>query len=311
MQHGAEGTAGQRHGARTRGRGDEAGPVGVREEHVVVLGEEAGRRRDVRVGPRRIGEVEELAAGAVPERHETRSQPLDHLADPRQAAPRRHVRDRCRAERAQVAQHDVVERRPFRERVAEPRLGCGRRHLRGAPPEPPRRHLDERQLAATRVRERGRIEVWEPLRECEAELAPGEWPLREELSGVVEDRPEIDALEGRGELRVPCELGVEHRLHQGPEGQAIAGRDEMDRRPHHRRAYDGAIRQELRERLRPEPVEARPEGDVGVAGHLGLEPDEALGRLERCQLRAPEQQLSSQRRPPEGARAEGPRGHAG
>ena len=155
------------------------------------------------------------------------------------------------------------------------------------------------------------IEVREPLRECGAELASGERPLREELPRVVEDRPEVDSVEGRRELRVPCELGVEHRLHQRPEGQAIAGRDEMDRRPHHGRAHDGAIRQELRERLRPEPVEARPESDVRVAGHLGLEPDEVLGRLERCQLRALEQQLSSQRRAAEGARAERLRGHAG
>ena len=151
----------------------------------------------------------------------------------------------------------------------------------------------------------------EPLRECGAELASGERPFREELPRVVEDRPEVDSVEGRRELRVPCELGVEHRLHQRPEGQAIDGRDEMDRRPHHGRAHDRAIRQELRERFRPEPVEARPESDVRVAGHLGLEPDEVLGRVERCQLRALEQQLARERRPSEGARAERLRGHAG
>ena len=161
----------------------------------------SGRKRvgagTCRVGPRSVGEVEELAAGVVPERHETRPEPLDHRAHPRQAAPRRHVRDRRRAERAQVAQHDVVERRPFRERAPEPRLGGRRRHLRRAPPEPARRHLDERQLAAARVRERGRIEVREPLRECGAELAPGERPFREELPRMVEDRPEVDSVEGR------------------------------------------------------------------------------------------------------------------
>ena len=151
----------------------------------------------------------------------------------------------------------------------------------------------------------------EPLRQCGAELAPGERPLREQLPSMVENRPEVDSGERRRELAMTCELGVEHRLHQRPERQAIAGRDEVDRRPHHGRAHDGAIRQELRERLRPEPVEARPEGDVRVAGHLRLKPDQMLDRLERCQLRALEQQLPSERRAAEGARAERLRGHAG
>jgi hypothetical protein len=50
----------------------------VSEQHVVVLAEEAHRRRCVGVGPRRVGQVEELLAVLVGEGHEPRAQPFDH-----------------------------------------------------------------------------------------------------------------------------------------------------------------------------------------------------------------------------------------
>ena len=48
------------------------------EEDVVVLAEEAHRRRDVRVGPRRIGKVEELSAALVAEDDQAVAEPLEH-----------------------------------------------------------------------------------------------------------------------------------------------------------------------------------------------------------------------------------------
>ncbi len=55
----------------------DAGAVGVRQEQIVELGEQPGRRREcVLVGPGRVGRVEELDAVLVAERHEAGPQPL-------------------------------------------------------------------------------------------------------------------------------------------------------------------------------------------------------------------------------------------
>ena len=92
-------------------RRDEPATIVVREEHVVVFGQEANRRRRARIGARRVGEVEELATAVVAECDELGPQPFDHLAQAGQSAPRRHVGDRRRPERGEVAQHHVFERR--------------------------------------------------------------------------------------------------------------------------------------------------------------------------------------------------------
>ena len=86
--------------------------VGVRQQHVVVLGQEAHRRRRVGIGPRRVGQVEQLAAALVAERRAAaaaaartpRRMPVsrDHAVD---------VGGRRRAEGGEVAEHDLVDRR--------------------------------------------------------------------------------------------------------------------------------------------------------------------------------------------------------
>ena len=85
--------------------GDHARAVGVGEQQVVVLGQEAGRRGRLGVGPGRIGQVEQLAALLVGERAQPRSQPVDHLAHAGEARPRPDVGDRGGAERGEVAEH--------------------------------------------------------------------------------------------------------------------------------------------------------------------------------------------------------------
>ena len=132
-------------------------PLGVREQDVVVLGQEADGRRRLRIGPRRVGQVEELAAVLVAEGPQARPEALDDLAQPGQPAPGRHVGDGRRAERGEVPEHDVVERRPARERTAEPRLGGREPDLRRRAPDAAGRHLDEREPAATGEGERRRV----------------------------------------------------------------------------------------------------------------------------------------------------------
>ena len=102
------------------GRRDHAG--GRRgTEDVVVLGQEA-HRRGRRGRPRGVGEVEELHAALVAEGAQAGPQALHHLAQPRQPAPRLHVADRGRAEGAEVAEHEVIERRRLLQPAAEERL---------------------------------------------------------------------------------------------------------------------------------------------------------------------------------------------
>jgi hypothetical protein len=112
--------------------------VGVCEQHVVVLGQEARRRRRRRVGQRRAGHVEQLAPGLVGERHEPRPQPLEHRAQPGEAGPRAHVGRRRRPERGEVTQHDRVAQL-LRAEAVEPRPQRDvrvRRLLRLHPDEP-------------------------------------------------------------------------------------------------------------------------------------------------------------------------------
>src|SRR3712207_4985245 len=77
---------------------DDPGPIGVGYEQVVVLGQEAHGRRRIRVRTWRIGKIEELVAHLVVEGCQTRSQPLDNVAQPGQPAPLLDVLDRCRTE---------------------------------------------------------------------------------------------------------------------------------------------------------------------------------------------------------------------
>ena len=83
----------------------ETGTVGVRQQHVVVLGEKPRWCRRVGIGPRRVGQVEQLAASLVEEHPQARPEPFDHLAHPGQARPGRHVGDGRRPERAEVAEN--------------------------------------------------------------------------------------------------------------------------------------------------------------------------------------------------------------
>jgi hypothetical protein len=59
-------------------RSGEPGAVGVREKHVVVLGQEPNRRGRLGIRPWRVREVEELAAILGSEHAELRSPALEH-----------------------------------------------------------------------------------------------------------------------------------------------------------------------------------------------------------------------------------------
>ena len=196
---------------------DEPAAVGMREQHVVVLGQEPRRRGDVRVRAGRPGKIEQLPSVLVAERLEARPEPLHDLAHPGQPAPGRHVGDARRAEGGEVAEHHLVERRLRGERAAEPGRQGRHAHLRRAPPDPAWRNLDEGQPAAARVRERGGVVRREPLARARRAAAARSGAPRPGAARGLEDRPEVDTAQERRVVTVPGELGVEHRLHQRPQ----------------------------------------------------------------------------------------------
>ena len=152
----------------------EPGAIGVGQEHVVVLGEEARRRRNVGVGERRVGHVVQHPTPLVGERAQARSEPLEHLGEPGEPRPGRDIGGRRRTEGGEVAEHDLVDRRARGERPAGPRIE--RRHPHRAPltPESARWHLHEREVVAARVREWRGVEGGEVLGEGGAQLGGGE-----------------------------------------------------------------------------------------------------------------------------------------
>jgi hypothetical protein len=65
----------------------------------------------------------------------------------------------------------------------------------------------------------------------------------------------------------------------------------MNRRAHERGAYRVATGDQPRQLIRLEPVEPRPERDVGIARHLRLHADEILDRPRYGSFFTPQEEL--------------------
>ena len=121
---------------------------------------------------------------------------------------------------------------------------------------------------------------------------------------------DVQPLEIARERRI-AELAHRDRLQQRPDGEAVTGRHEVDRRPvEHHDADGAALGQELAQLIRPESIDASPEADIRIHRLLGLHPDQPLHRVEGCHRLAAQEHLSRQDRPVELAAGEGARRHA-
>jgi len=281
----------------------------VREQEVVVLGEEPGRRRRVGVGTGGVGQVEELAPALVSERAKPRTEPLDHLPEPGQARPGSDVGDGRRPEGCEVAHDDLVERGAGSERTAEPGLGGGRRDLGRGAPDAAGRNLHECQQVAARVGESGGVRVGKALHKRGPQLRPGARALGHERPHERQRRGDVEPAERGRVLPMPGELSVEHGLHERAQHQAVVGADEMERGAHGDDADDAPLEQQRRELLRTEMIEPRPQRRVRVQRDLRLQTDEVLDRVEHRQGRPAEQQLALQRRSVQRLQAENLRAH--
>ena len=131
------------------------------------------------------------------------------------------------------------------------------------------------------MRERGRIEARETLRKDRTQLDPAPGLLRKDCPRELDHRLQVDVAERRPVLGVAPQLCLEDRLHEWTQQQAVVGRDEVDRPAHDADAHGLPALEQLRQRLRPEPLEPRPERRVRVVRHLRLHADEMFDRRER------------------------------
>ena len=207
---------------------EEARAVGVGEEHVVVLGQEPHRRGYLRVGQLAVRDIPQRSPCLIRPLPELRAEAVEDGGDAREPGPRRDVRRGRRAERAQVAEDEVVDGGRGGERTPEPRLGRRHRDLMRAAEEPARRHLHEGEVVPAGVRERGRVVRGKALAQRCAERGQGERLLAQQRTRPLEDRIEIDAGEGRPHLGMRGQLPVEDGPEQRPEREAVVGRQQMD-----------------------------------------------------------------------------------
>ena len=93
-------------------------------------------------------------------------------------------------------------------------------------------------MIAAGVRERGRILVRESVGERGAQLGTGARAFREQRTSEVEHRCEIPVVNERAEVAMPPQLGVEHRLHERAQREAVGCADEVDGCAHEGDAHD-------------------------------------------------------------------------
>ena len=274
---------------------------------VVELRQEARRRGRGRVGERRAGQVEQLAAALVGVGDEPRAQPGDRLPD----AGRRRTTCGCpsrrRPERGEVAQHERVGPRLRPQLGAEP-------PLRGREPRRPASGPRARAAAAARPgpcppspspaprarpRRRSRRAAGRPR--ATAAAPPRAWAWR--AARLVEP----DAAE-LAPQRADHALAQQLRDHR-PEREAVARGHEVHGGAHQHDPHRLAPLQQPVELGRVEALQPRPEPDERRLRLLRLHPGEVLEHARHRERRALEQVLAGEQRPVQRAAVEDPLGH--
>src|SRR6267378_6362980 len=108
------------------------------------------------------------------------------------------------------------------------------------------------------------------------ELRARAGPLVDERAAVLHEAVEINSLELSAERGPALEELFERGLNDRPDGQCVAGGDEMDRPAKERHADRRPLGDQGREVVRPEFVDPAPKSDVRVVWNLRLHSDELL-----------------------------------
>jgi hypothetical protein len=264
----------------------------VGEHDVVVLGEEADRGRRVRVGTGSVGKVEQLPSLLIGEGAEFRAEALDDLAQAGEAAPLLDVVDRRRAERPQVPHHDGLDGWVRVHGGAEPGLRSGVEGKSAAAPDSTGRDLDQRNPSPDGVAEGQVVAARPPLGETLADPADRAALGLRDLAACGDEVVGVHADQVLAEL--PLHRTHHHRLEEWPEGAAVSGTDEMDRRPHHPDPDHLACDQHPGQLFRAVCLQPCPQGDIRIVGVLGLEPKEVLDGLEGAHPAPLQKELAGQ-----------------
>ena len=246
---------------------------------------EPHRRRYVRIGPWRVGNVVKRLSAFAFDPHQPRVQALDHLAQPGKPAPLLHVCDARGAERPEVAHHDLVDRQRFPARRTQPGRRGSQPDLSAALPERPWRNLHQRQQAACGLG-KGSLRRFRPLfGQPGADLARSERLDVQKLPCRVDDRSHIDGRERPAMSGVGRQHAIQCRLDQRAQPMTVPGRDEMDGAAHQHDASGLAGGQQAGQLLAGEAVEPAPQPVIRRERRLRLHSDEVLDGVERAHRR--------------------------
>jgi hypothetical protein len=263
--------------------GDDALAVGVGEQRLVPVREEA-RGEGRRGGRERLpGEVEQRRAALVAVLDGVQALPRVREVALGDAGPARRVAPARGPERGEVAGEH--ERGGAGEIGEGPRVDDEARPA-AIVPRPGRRELHERQQDAGEDDRRPRL-----LRDAlVAADALADLHVRARLA---QPRAELRGHLRLVEVRVLLAPGAHADLaHELRVGGVLAGRREVQRHPHQRRLDDGARGERGLEALAGEAVEPRGERDVGRGRMLALERRQAPDRLGRVEPEALDQPLA-------------------
>ena len=150
-------------------------------------------------------------------------------------------------------------------------------------PQRARRELHERRVVLDRVAESRRIAVRPAHGQRTAELADRAWCALQLGDPGGDDVADVESRE-RSAVPAACEAAGQGGRDDRAHSQRVGGRHEVQRRPHHGRTHRASVLDQVRELLRPEPVQPGPQPHVWRQRDLGLHPDEVLDHLERRTL---------------------------
>ena len=129
-------------------------------------------------------------------------------------------------------------------------------------------------------------------------------PVRELVLEHREELVDVDA-PGRGSERArPVQHALDDRLHERTQGEGVVRRHQVQRPAEQGHADRAPLGERLGQPLGAEPIQARPQRDVGISRHLRLHADEPFDRVERVDPAPSEQHLAFEQRAVERAAIE-------
>ena len=262
----------------------EAAAVGVGEQHVVVLRQEAGPAPGVSASG--SGPSGTSSSSRPRSSRNVRSRGRSRSTTSRKPVSRDHgghVGRGRRAEGGEVAQHDVVDRRVGDERPAEPRLGRRRRDLRRRVPTRPRGGTWTRasRLRQANARAPGSC-VGEALGEQPPQLAARRGAARRAAGG--RPRARRRGRRRRAPGRTSRWRAISPSSTGWTSGRSSSASSAVTRWIVPRITTMRTSRRSDEQRRQLVGVEAgepRPQPEVRVQRHLGLQPDEVVDDVER------------------------------